>query len=305
MSRLARRGVPVVYYVTPQLWAWRPKRMKTMQRHVTLALPIFPFEEALYQQAGVPVRFLGPSARGRRAGGAGRSGRGRRGAARRCAARSGSTRRGRSWRCCRAAATTSWRGSCRSIAAALPLIPAARAGGAVRRGPRARPPRRRVRAARRGVARRCRSCTDRTDDVLAAADVVVTASGTATAQAALHERPMVVIYKLSPLTYALGKPLVTIDTYAMANLVAGERDRARADPGGVHARGRGRRDGVVPARSRALGAHARAAGRDARQARPARDRRRAWPTAVLEVADRGAPERHRHVTLAGGPPTAG
>ena len=63
----------------------------------------------------------------------------------------------------------------------------------------------------------------RTDDVLAAADVVITASGTATAQTALHARPMVVIYKLSPLTYALGKPLVTIDTYAMANLIAGDR----------------------------------------------------------------------------------
>ena len=63
----------------------------------------------------------------------------------------------------------------------------------------------------------------RTDDVLAASDVVVTASGTATAQTALHERPMVVIYKLSPLTYALGKPLVTVDTYAMANLIAGDR----------------------------------------------------------------------------------
>jgi lipid-A-disaccharide synthase len=65
--------------------------------------------------------------------------------------------------------------------------------------------------------------SDRTDEVLAAADVVVTASGTATAQAALHERPMVVVYKLSPLTYALGKPLVRVDTYAMANLIAGER----------------------------------------------------------------------------------
>jgi lipid-A-disaccharide synthase len=63
----------------------------------------------------------------------------------------------------------------------------------------------------------------RTDDVLAAADVVVTASGTATAQTALHERPMVVIYKLSPLTYAIGKPLVRVDTYAMANLIAGDR----------------------------------------------------------------------------------
>ena len=67
--------------------------------------------------------------------------------------------------------------------------------------------------------------------MLAAADVVVTASGTATAQTALHERPMVVVYKLSPLTYALGKPLVTIDTYAMANLVAGERIVPGADPG--------------------------------------------------------------------------
>ena len=64
---------------------------------------------------------------------------------------------------------------------------------------------------------------ERTDDVLAASDVVITASGTATVQAALHERPMVVVYKLSPLTYRLGKPFVRVDTYAMANLVAGRR----------------------------------------------------------------------------------
>ncbi len=64
---------------------------------------------------------------------------------------------------------------------------------------------------------------ERTDDVLAACDVVITASGTATVQAALHERPMVVVYRLSPLTYRIGKPFVRVDTYAMANLVAGER----------------------------------------------------------------------------------
>ena len=62
-----------------------------------------------------------------------------------------------------------------------------------------------------------------TDDVLAASDVVVTASGTATVQAALHERPMVVIYRLSALTYLIGKPLVKVNTYAMPNLVAGTR----------------------------------------------------------------------------------
>jgi lipid-A-disaccharide synthase len=64
---------------------------------------------------------------------------------------------------------------------------------------------------------------NRTDDVLASSDVVVTASGTATVQAALHERPMVVVYRLSPLTYTLGRPFVKVDTYAMANLVAGRR----------------------------------------------------------------------------------
>ena len=58
---------------------------------------------------------------------------------------------------------------------------------------------------------------------LAASDVVITASGTATVQAALHEKPMVVVYRLSPLTYLIGKPFVRVDTYAMANLVAGER----------------------------------------------------------------------------------
>ena len=52
-------GVPIVYYVTPQVWAWRAGRMKTLQRHVSLALPIFPFEAPLYQAAGIPVQFLG------------------------------------------------------------------------------------------------------------------------------------------------------------------------------------------------------------------------------------------------------
>jgi len=64
---------------------------------------------------------------------------------------------------------------------------------------------------------------DRADAVLAAADAAVTASGTATVQGAIHGCPMVVIYKLSPLTYWLGKPFVRLDTYAMPNLIAGRR----------------------------------------------------------------------------------
>ena len=59
--------------------------------------------------------------------------------------------------------------------------------------------------------------------MLAAADVAMVASGTVTVQAALHECPMVVVYRLSPLTYRLGRPFVHVDTFAMANLVAGRR----------------------------------------------------------------------------------
>ena len=61
------------------------------------------------------------------------------------------------------------------------------------------------------------------DDVLASADAVVTASGTATVQAAIHECPMVIVYRVAPLTYAIGRRFVHVDTFGMVNLVAGHR----------------------------------------------------------------------------------
>jgi lipid-A-disaccharide synthase len=67
-----------------------------------------------------------------------------------------------------------------------------------------------------------RAATSAADDVLNAADVVITASGTATVQTALHEKPMVIVYRLSPLTYAIGKRLVGVTTFGMVNLVAGK-----------------------------------------------------------------------------------
>jgi lipid-A-disaccharide synthase len=63
----------------------------------------------------------------------------------------------------------------------------------------------------------------RTDDVLSVSDVVLTASGTATVQTAIHGKPMVVLYKLSPITYRLGRRLAQVDMYAMVNLIAGRR----------------------------------------------------------------------------------
>ena len=59
--------------------------------------------------------------------------------------------------------------------------------------------------------------------MLAASDAVVTASGTATVQTALHGKPMAVVYRLSPVTYRLGRPLVRVSMFSMVNLVAGDR----------------------------------------------------------------------------------
>src|SRR4029078_8459721 len=52
-------GVPVLYYVSPQVWAWRRGRIRSIRETVARMLVIFPFEEALYREAGVPVSFVG------------------------------------------------------------------------------------------------------------------------------------------------------------------------------------------------------------------------------------------------------
>ena len=61
------------------------------------------------------------------------------------------------------------------------------------------------------------------DDVLNAADVVLTASGTATVQTAIHGRPMVVVYRLSRLSYWIGRRFVRVDAFGMVNLVTGRK----------------------------------------------------------------------------------
>jgi lipid-A-disaccharide synthase len=60
LARAARRArVPVVYFIPPQVWAWRGGRVKTIKRFVSLVLAVFPFEAPLYRRAGVPVEFVG------------------------------------------------------------------------------------------------------------------------------------------------------------------------------------------------------------------------------------------------------
>jgi lipid-A-disaccharide synthase len=212
MAALHRLGIPIVYYISPQLWAWRAGRMRTMKRFVDRVLVIFPFEEALYRREGVPVEFVGhplidlvgvkaPRAALLREHGLVAD-------APTVALLPGSR-------------PNELRRIVPDMAASLPLIRARVPG--VQFIVAAAPNLQDALFAPLLGASGPVLVRERTDDVLAASDVVITASGTATVQAALHERPMVVVYRLSPLTYRIGKPFVRVDTYAMANLIAGER----------------------------------------------------------------------------------
>src|SRR5882672_2156263 len=57
--QMKKRGIPVVYYVAPQFWAWRQGRVQLLRNHITKALVIFPFEEKFYRDRGVDATFVG------------------------------------------------------------------------------------------------------------------------------------------------------------------------------------------------------------------------------------------------------
>ena len=216
MAAVHALGIPVVYYVSPQLWAWRAGRMQTMKRFVSRVLVIFPFEEELYRREGVPVEFVGHPlvdlVRVRHPRAALLREHGLEPTAPTIALLPGSR-------------SNELRRIVPVMAASLPLI-AARVPGVqfvVAAAPNLPDALFAPLMDQAHGSPRPALVRDAADDVLSASDIVITASGTATVQAALHERPMVVVYKLSPLTYRLGKPFVRVDTYAMVNLVAGKR----------------------------------------------------------------------------------
>jgi lipid-A-disaccharide synthase len=211
--RLARElkklGIPVVYYVSPQLWAWRRGRIKDVKRDVAKMLAIFPFEEKIYQDAGVPVSFVGHPLIDHVKPPADRSA---------VAARLGLA-------------------PDRPVIALLPgsrnkevafNLPPMLGAVALLRERRpdlqfvlAAAPHLRARAFEDAAAAGVTVLEGVSRDVLSAARVAIVASGTATVETGLTLTPMVVVYRLSALTYALGKPLVSVANYAMVNLIAG------------------------------------------------------------------------------------
>jgi len=213
---LKRLGVPVIYYISPQIWAWRPKRLETMRRIADRVLVIFPFEEAIYRDGGVPVEFVGHPLVDLAAPSASRSD------------------------FLRAHGLS-------PTAPTVAVLPGSRPNEVSRILPDLLSAARLIRAAVPDAqfvvaraphlddglfAQKVSDVSDSlplvivesdTNTVLAAADIALTASGTATVQAALHDTPMVIVYRLSPMTYRLGRRLVTIGMIGMVNLIAGEK----------------------------------------------------------------------------------
>ena len=214
---IKRLGVPVIYYIGPQIWAWRARRLETIRAIADRVMVIFPFEEPIYREGGVPVEFVGhplidlakPSA-----------GRG---------------------------AFHSALGMAPS-APTVAILPGSRPNEVSRILPDLAAAAERIRAAVPGaqfLVARAPHLDERlfapagartlgavapvaivegdTDTVLASADVALTASGTATVQTALHDTPMVIVYRVSALSYWWLRRLVMVETIGMVNLIAGER----------------------------------------------------------------------------------
>ncbi len=215
--RLKNHGIPVGYFIGPQVWAWRSGRVRIVKRRVKRMVVIFPFEEKIYRDAGVPVDFVGhplvdvvkPST------------------------------------------TRTEFASRHGLAVDRPivaLLPGSRAGEIARNFPAILEACKQltremskdsvpqfVHAAAPGLGHASpasdvassgpalKRVEGETYDILAAADCAIVASGTATIEAALLGTPMVVVYRVAPSTAFILRRLVHTPFFSMVNLVAGRR----------------------------------------------------------------------------------
>jgi lipid-A-disaccharide synthase len=209
--QLARRGVAVAYYVSPQVWAWRRGRVRTIARCVDRMLVLFPFEEAFYRQRGVHVDHVGhplvdevpqlPQAWD-------------------APARSGEPFR-----------LALLPGSRRSeVAALLPTMLAA-AGAMAQRVPLTVTLVRAQTVAREVLDRHLSTTalpvtvveSERRFPVIADSHLALCASGTATLEVGLMRTPLIVLYRLHRWSYWLARALVRLPFFSLVNLVLAER----------------------------------------------------------------------------------
>jgi lipid-A-disaccharide synthase len=200
-----RAGVPVLYYVAPQLWAWGERRVRLMARAVSRLAVILPFEEEFFAARGVAATFVGHPLVDRAP-----------------AAPREELRRGLGLDPARPV---------------LGLFPGSRPQEVARLWPAFRDAAARVRAERPGVqvvvaaaegaaypgAGQIAVVRGRAEQCFAAADAALCKSGTSTLEAALAGTPLVVAYRMHPLSYLLARRLVRVRWIGMVNLVAGRQ----------------------------------------------------------------------------------
>ncbi len=210
---LKRKGVRNIYFVCPQFWAWRPRRVNLVRRRFERGLCIFPFEVDFYRKHGVQVDWIGHPLVDQ----------------------------------VRATMSRAEFARQHNLDAAKPivaLLPGSRTGELAQHMPvlieaaaklhAAAPERQFALALASGLSPAhvepylradvpLRVLPDSTYDLLAASDVAIVSSGTATVETALIDTPMVVIYRVAPITAAIARRLVRTPYFAMVNLIAGKQ----------------------------------------------------------------------------------
>lgn len=213
-ARLKKAGIPVVYLVAPQVWAWRKGRIRAIRWNIERLLCIFPFEEEFFRRQGVAAHYIGHPLAG--------------------IVRCSSARE----------AFLELHGLDRSVPL-VALLPGSRRGEAFRHLPYLLEAAGRIRTSVkaqfalgspqgfwRGADERVRKrlheagipvVEGQSWDLLAHADLALAASGTVTVEAALLGTPMVTYYRVWQATWHLGRRLVDVPYYSMVNLVAGRK----------------------------------------------------------------------------------
>ena len=214
LARVAKSlRIPVLYYVSPQIWAWRKGRVRQIARWVDQMAVIFPFEVGFYERHGVKTTFVGYPLLDSV-----------------CAKENRET--------------TLRRIGLDPAKPAIALLPGSRHGEVSRHLPVMRDAAVRLSQERamqffcvcastidaaevgktlENQALRIPVVQERRYDAIHAADLVWTASGTATLETALLGRPMIIVYRLSWLTYGIARLLVRVEHIGMVNLICGER----------------------------------------------------------------------------------
>jgi len=206
--QMKKRGIPVVYYVAPQFWAWRQGRVKLLRKYITKALVIFPFEEKFYRRRRVDATFVGhplaelpPPAITREA-----------------YAAQHNLDLAKQW-------ITIMPGSrVKEVRMNLPtMLDAATLLGAGFEF---------VLPVAPTIDRAWLAASTKGQGITLVSEALpalyhsraaVVASGTATIEAALMGTPFVMVYRVSQLTYTLGRPRIKVPYFAMVNLIAGEK----------------------------------------------------------------------------------